>query len=112
MGRSMGYIWVSGKPNASLLETLSRINSIGQFLHHSCSLTHKIPFCGFITCEYSFHLGYMGHSHVTLCVLEKLSDGYNIKSIKQKQCVDGLLYMLQEFYGIENKENKQGEVRS
>ncbi|KAF6019226.1 hypothetical protein EB796_022467 [Bugula neritina] len=48
---------------------------------------------------------YAGHSHVTFCVLEHLNDGYHIKVIKQKQCVDGLLYILQEFYGIENKES-------
>lgn len=52
-----------------------------------------------------------GHSHITFCVLEKLNDGYSIKTIKQKQCVDGLLYILQEFYGIENKENEHAKVR-
>jgi len=53
---------------------------------------------------------YAGHSHVTFCVLEHLNDGYHIKVIKQKQCVDGLLYILQEFYGIENKESDSSKV--
>lgn len=44
------------------------------------------------------------------CALEKSADGYGIKPIKQKQCVDGLLYILQEFYGIENKESDQSKV--
>ena len=33
------------------------------------------------------------------------SDGYAIKALKQKQMVDGLCYLLQEIYGIENKKS-------
>lgn len=57
-------------------------------------------------------LEHPGHSHVMFCALEKQNDGYSIKPIKQKQCVDGLLYILQEFYGIENKESDQSKVPS
>ncbi|XP_048757856.1 E3 ubiquitin-protein ligase MGRN1-like isoform X4 [Ostrea edulis] len=46
------------------------------------------------------------HCHMTYAVVEKSSvDGsYMIKALKQKQFVDGLLYLLQEIYGIENKQ--------
>ncbi|XP_013395504.1 E3 ubiquitin-protein ligase MGRN1 isoform X2 [Lingula anatina] len=46
---------------------------------------------------------HIGHAHVTFAVLEKTCDGYVIKTLKQKQMVDGLCYLLQEIYGIENK---------
>uniref|UniRef100_A0ABM0M9M8 RING-type E3 ubiquitin transferase n=1 Tax=Saccoglossus kowalevskii TaxID=10224 RepID=A0ABM0M9M8_SACKO len=47
---------------------------------------------------------YAGHSHVLLATFEKTSDGtYNVKPLKQKQMVDGVCYLLQEIYGIENK---------
>ena len=37
-------------------------------------------------------------------VVEKHSDGqFVIKALKQKLFVDGLCYLLQEIYGIENK---------
>uniref|UniRef100_T1J9H5 RING-type E3 ubiquitin transferase n=1 Tax=Strigamia maritima TaxID=126957 RepID=T1J9H5_STRMM len=43
-------------------------------------------------------------SHVTIAVVEKNSDStYTLKPLKQKQFVDGLCYLLQEIYGIENK---------
>ncbi|OWA53600.1 RING finger protein 157 [Hypsibius exemplaris] len=42
--------------------------------------------------------------HVTLAVIDKQPDGtYVVKALKQKQCIDGLCYLLQEVYGIENK---------
>ncbi|CAL1530612.1 unnamed protein product [Lymnaea stagnalis] len=45
-----------------------------------------------------------GHAHITYAVIEKNSEGtYTIKPLKQKQVVDGLCYLLQEIYGIENK---------
>lgn len=51
---------------------------------------------------------YLGHSNITLATFEKMSDGsYIIKPIKQKQMVDGLCYLLQEIYGIENKLNQK-----
>jgi len=41
---------------------------------------------------------------MTFCVVEKVSDiAYMLKPLKQKQMVDGLCYLLQEIYGIENK---------
>ncbi|XP_032234412.2 E3 ubiquitin ligase RNF157 isoform X2 [Nematostella vectensis] len=47
---------------------------------------------------------YLGHSNITLATFEQLSDeSYVIKPLKQKQMVDGLCYLLQEIYGIENK---------
>ncbi|KAF3424905.1 hypothetical protein E2986_06996 [Frieseomelitta varia] len=43
-------------------------------------------------------------SHTTIAVVEKHSDGtYVLKALKQKLYVDGLCYLLQEIYGIENK---------
>ncbi|CAD6230982.1 GSCOCG00006908001-RA-CDS [Cotesia congregata] len=43
-------------------------------------------------------------SHTTIAVVEKQSDGsYILKALKQKLYVDGLCYLLQEIYGIENK---------
>ncbi|KAH8037246.1 hypothetical protein HPB51_009689 [Rhipicephalus microplus] len=43
-------------------------------------------------------------SHVLVAVVEKNSDNtYTLKPLKQKLFVDGLCYLLQEIYGIENK---------
>lgn len=47
---------------------------------------------------------HIGHAHITYAVIEKSQEGsYTIKPLKQKQVVDGLCYLLQEIYGIENK---------
>jgi len=47
---------------------------------------------------------FAGHSHVTYASFEKLSDqSWTIKLIKQKQVINGVCYLLQEIYGIENK---------
>ncbi|CAB3234701.1 unnamed protein product [Arctia plantaginis] len=43
-------------------------------------------------------------SHTTIAVVDRHSDGtYVLKALKQKLFVDGLCYLLQEIYGIENK---------
>ncbi|GAU94832.1 hypothetical protein RvY_06542 [Ramazzottius varieornatus] len=43
-------------------------------------------------------------SHVTMGTIDKNPDGtFTLKSLKQKQCIDGFCYLLQEIYGIENK---------
>lgn len=43
-------------------------------------------------------------SHITTATVDKYSDGsYSLKPLKQKLFVDGILYLLQEIYGIENK---------
>lgn len=43
-------------------------------------------------------------SHTTICVVDHHSDGtYALRALKQKIFVDGLCYLLQEIYGIENK---------
>jgi len=43
-------------------------------------------------------------AHLTIGVVERHSDGqYVLKALKQKLYVDGLCYLLQEIYGIENK---------
>ena len=48
-------------------------------------------------------------SHLTIAVVEKQNDQhYVIKAIKQKLFVDGLCYLLQEIYGIENKVSDSG----
>ncbi|CAE1165052.1 E3 ubiquitin-protein ligase MGRN1,Probable E3 ubiquitin-protein ligase MGRN1,E3 ubiquitin ligase Rnf157,E3 ubiquitin ligase RNF157 [Acanthosepion pharaonis] len=52
-----------------------------------------------------------GHSHVTFAVVEKNADsGYVLKPLKQKQCVGGLCYLLQEIYGIENKNLERSKL--
>lgn len=45
------------------------------------------------------------HSHSTICVVDHhTADGeYHLRAMKQKIFVDGLCYLLQEIYGIENK---------
>lgn len=47
-------------------------------------------------------------SHTTICVVDHHSDGtYGLRALKQKIFVDGLCYLLQEIYGIENKCNNK-----
>ncbi|XP_069785729.1 E3 ubiquitin ligase RNF157 isoform X2 [Narcine bancroftii] len=49
---------------------------------------------------------HLGHSHVLLNTFDKNADGNcSVKPLKQKQVVDGVSYLLQEIYGIENKYN-------
>ncbi|XP_072415119.1 E3 ubiquitin ligase RNF157 isoform X2 [Chiloscyllium punctatum] len=51
---------------------------------------------------------HLGHSHVLLTTFDKSVDGNcSVKPLKQKQVVDGVSYLLQEIYGIENKYNSQ-----
>ncbi|XP_018612914.1 probable E3 ubiquitin-protein ligase MGRN1 isoform X2 [Scleropages formosus] len=50
----------------------------------------------------------LGHSHVLLAAFERHVDGsYSVKPLKQKQVVDRVSYLLQEIYGIENKNNQE-----
>lgn len=51
------------------------------------------------------------HAHLTYAVVERSSvDGcYIIKPLKQKQFVHGLCYLLQEIYGIENKNTEKSK---
>ncbi|CAH0382842.1 unnamed protein product [Bemisia tabaci] len=52
-------------------------------------------------------------SHTTIAVVEHHSDGtYVLKALKQKLFVDGLCYLLQEIYGIENKNNELAKMSS
>ncbi|XP_041473875.1 E3 ubiquitin-protein ligase MGRN1-like [Lytechinus variegatus] len=47
-----------------------------------------------------------GHCHTLIATFEQAADGaYAIKPMKQKQMVEGVFYLLQEIYGIENKNN-------
>lgn len=48
---------------------------------------------------------------MTFAVVEKHSEGYVLKPLKQKLFVDGLSYLLQEIYGIENKKADNAKVR-
>ncbi|XP_054860824.1 E3 ubiquitin ligase RNF157 isoform X3 [Amphiprion ocellaris] len=51
---------------------------------------------------------HLGHSHILLATFEKhMDESYCVKPLKQKQVVDGVSYLLQEIYGIENKYNSQ-----
>ena len=43
-------------------------------------------------------------------VVEKADQGFVLKPLKQKQMIDGLCYLLQEIYGIENKDNDRSKV--
>ncbi|XP_026856647.2 E3 ubiquitin-protein ligase MGRN1b isoform X1 [Electrophorus electricus] len=50
----------------------------------------------------------LGHAHVLLAAFEKHVDGsFSVKPLKQKQIVDRVSYLLQEIYGIENKNNQE-----
>jgi len=54
---------------------------------------------------------HLGHSHVTYAVVDKSLDGsYCLHCLKQKQFVDGVGYLLQEIYGIENKNTERRKV--
>ncbi|XP_043283116.1 E3 ubiquitin ligase RNF157 [Venturia canescens] len=49
-------------------------------------------------------------SHTTIAVVEKQTDGsFLLKALKQKLYVDGLCYLLQEIYGIENKNTENAK---
>ncbi|KAK3582687.1 hypothetical protein CHS0354_013034 [Potamilus streckersoni] len=52
-----------------------------------------------------------GHAHMTFANIERSSvdGGFIIKPLKQKQFVDGLCYLLQEIYGIENKHTEKNK---
>jgi len=51
-------------------------------------------------------------SHTTIAVVDHHSDGtYVLKALKQKLFVDGLCYLVQEIYGIENKNIDNAKVR-
>lgn len=53
----------------------------------------------------------MRQSHTTIATVEKLLDGsYVLKALKQKLFVDGLCYLLQEIYGIENKNSDKVSI--
>ena len=52
-----------------------------------------------------------GHSHMMFALVDRWSDdGHVLKPLKQKQMVDGLCYLLQEIYGIENKNADRTKV--
>lgn len=52
---------------------------------------------------YAFYLE-PKQSHAVFAIVEKNIDStYSLKPLKQKLFVDGLCYLLQEIYGIENK---------
>jgi hypothetical protein len=54
------------------------------------------------------------HAHLTFGTVERSSadNGYILKPLKQKQFVDGLSYLLQEIYGIENKQVDRSKVNN
>ena len=53
-----------------------------------------------------------GHSHASFATIEESSDGAShvLKALKQKQMIDGLYFLLQEIYGIENKSSERQKV--
>ena len=57
------------------------------------------------------------HSHSTICVIDhhRIGDAegeYHLRAMKQKIFVDGLCYLLQEIYGIENKNLTQPQTNN
>lgn len=69
--------------------------------------------CYIILCLFYFCSEHIGHAHVTYAVVERNQEGsYSIKPLKQKQVVDGLCYLLQEIYGIENKNMERMKASS
>lgn len=52
-------------------------------------------------------LGYRYQSLLTVCNLEEVREGVHVlKVLKQKLFVDGVEYLLQEIYGLENKKTQ------
>ena len=49
---------------------------------------------------------------MTFAVVDKVDGGFCLKALKQKQMVDGLCYLLQEIYGIENKNIDRPKVQT
>lgn len=50
-------------------------------------------------------------SHTTIAVIDRHTDGsFGLRALKQKLFVDGLSYLLQEIYGIENKNSEINKV--
>lgn len=43
-------------------------------------------------------------TQITLCVLERPSQSLTIKPVKQKLITDGVVYLMQDVFGIENRE--------
>jgi hypothetical protein len=70
-------------------------------------LLRELIICCFLFAENSMH------AHMTFALIERSSlDGcYVVKPLKQKQFVHGLSYLLQEIYGIENKNNEKVKVK-
>lgn len=67
----------------------------------------------FVRIYLSFSLSEPRQSHTTIAVVDRHSDGtYILKALKQKLFVDGLCFLLQEIYGIENKNNDNNKVCS
>lgn len=48
--------------------------------------------------------GFREQSQITLCVVERSSHSLILKPIKQKLIMDGVVYLLQDVFGIENRE--------
>ena len=61
----------------------------------------RFSLCSFLT------LGYRYQSLLTVCNLEEVREGVHVlKVLKQKLLVDGVEYLLQEIYGLENKKTQ------
>uniref|UniRef100_A0A8D0CMJ0 E3 ubiquitin-protein ligase n=1 Tax=Sander lucioperca TaxID=283035 RepID=A0A8D0CMJ0_SANLU len=66
----------------------------------------KLDFCEWKEEDVSMYC--LGHAHVLLAAFERHVDGsFSVKPLKQKQIVDRVSYLLQEIYGIENKNNQE-----
>lgn len=69
-----------------------------------CFNDKEIPIAIHCVVEDTLGAEELRQSHTTICVVDHHADGsYALRALKQKIFVDGLLYLLQEIYGIENK---------
>lgn len=48
--------------------------------------------------------GFREQSQITLCVVERSTQSLLLKPVKQKLIMDGVVYLLQDVFGIENRE--------
>ena len=61
----------------------------------------------FTLCLSTTGIGYRYQSLLTVCNLEEVREGVHVlKVLKQKLLVDGVEYLLQEIYGLENKKTQ------
>jgi hypothetical protein len=48
--------------------------------------------------------GFRDQSQITMCVVERSTQSMVLKPVKQKLIMDGIVYLMQDIFGIENRE--------